>query len=100
MALTLTTNLDKDVSIVPEDLILRDFLHNWLTTFKVHEVCSRTMELYYYSERQHIVPALGSAPLDSLTPLKVQTFLYPAPGGKASVPAYHLPHPGDTDPDV
>lgn len=55
---------------------MKDFLHNWLTTFKVHEVCSRTMELYYYSERHHIVPALGNAPLDSLTPLKVQTFLY------------------------
>lgn len=76
VALTLSTNLEKDVSIVPEDLILKDFLHNWLTTFKVHEVCSRTMELYYYSERHHIVPALGNAPLDSLTPLKVQTFLY------------------------
>lgn len=76
IALTLATNLEKDAVIVPEDLILKGFLHNWLTTFKVHEVCSRTMELYYYSERHHIVPALGSVPLDSLTPLKVQTFLY------------------------
>ncbi|MCI8539287.1 MAG: hypothetical protein HFF18_11610 [Oscillospiraceae bacterium] len=57
-------------------IILKDFLHNWLTMFKSHEVCSRTMELYYYSERDHIVPVLGNIPLDSLTPLKVQTFLY------------------------
>lgn len=72
----LMTSVEKGAVAVPEDLILKDFLHNWLTTFKVHEVCSRTMELYYYSERHHIIPALGSISLDALTPLKVQTFLY------------------------
>lgn len=76
VALTLTTELDKETHPVSEDLLLKDFLHKWLTTFKVHEVCSRTMELYYSSERLHIVPELGGAPLDSLTPLKIQTFLY------------------------
>ena len=34
------------------------------------------MELYYSSERLHIVPAFGNCTLDSLTPLKIQTFLY------------------------
>lgn len=76
MALTLTTELDKETHPISEDLLLKDFLHKWLTTFKVHEVCSRTMELYYSSERLHIVPELGGASLDSLTPLKIQTFLY------------------------
>ena len=76
VALKLTTELDKGTSVVQEDLTVKDFLHNWLTTFKVHEVCSRTMELYYSSERLHIVPAFGNAPLNSLTPLKIQTFLY------------------------
>lgn len=76
VALTLTTELNKETHPIPEELILKDFLHKWLTTFKVHEVCSRTMELYYSSERLHIVPALGNAPLGSLTPLKIQTFLY------------------------
>lgn len=76
VALTLTTELDKETHPVSGDLLLKDFLHKWLTTFKVHEVCSRTMELYYSSERLHIVPELGGAPLDSLTPLKIQTFLY------------------------
>lgn len=72
----LMASVEKGAVAVPEDLILKDFLHNWLTTFKVHEVCSRTMELYYYSERHPIIPALGSVSLDALTPLKVQTFLY------------------------
>ena len=76
VALTLTTELDKETHPISEDLILKDFLHKWLTTFKVHEVCSRTMELYYSSERLHIVPALGNCTLDAVTPLKVQTFLY------------------------
>lgn len=76
VALTLTTEVGKETHPVAGELILKDFLHKWLTTFKVHEVCSRTMELYYSSERLHIVPELGDAPLDSLTPLKIQTFLY------------------------
>lgn len=76
VALTLTTELDKETHPISGDLLLKDFLHKWLTTFKVHEVCSRTMELYYSSERLHIVPELGGAPLDSLTPLTIQTFLY------------------------
>ncbi len=76
VAATSAFNMGQNAVIQPEDLILKDFLHSWLTTFKVHEVCSRTMELYYYSERHHIVPTLGNMPLDSLTPIKVQTFLY------------------------
>ena len=76
VAVTLATNVEKENHVLPEDLILKDFLHKWLTMFKAHEVSSRTMELYYYSERTHIVPALGHIPLDSLTPVKIQTFLY------------------------
>jgi len=72
----LTTEADKSTNPLSEDLLLKDFLHKWLTTFKVHEVCSRTMELYYSSERLHIVPAFGHIPLAALTPLKIQTFLY------------------------
>ena len=34
------------------------------------------MELYYSSERLHIAPALGHIPLDQLTTLQVQKFLY------------------------
>lgn len=76
VALTLTTEADKDARPLSEDLLLKDFLHKWLTTFKVHEVCSRTMELYYSSERLHIVPAFGYVSIAALTPLKIQTFLY------------------------
>lgn len=68
--------LDKDTAALSDDIVIKDFLHNWLTTFKSHEVCSRTMELYYSSERLHIVPALGHIPLNSLTAIQVQTFLY------------------------
>ncbi len=76
VALTLTTEADKVAHPPSEDLLLKDFLHKWLTTFKVHEVCSRTMELYYSSERLHIVPAFGHVSIATLTPLKIQTFLY------------------------
>lgn len=76
VALTLTTEADKAAHPLSEDLLLKDFLHKWLTTFKVHEVCSRTMELYYSSERLHIVPAFGHISIAALTPLKIQTFLY------------------------
>ncbi len=76
VAMTLSTELDKPSQVLSEDLILKDFLHNWLTIFKVHEVCSRTMELYYTSERLHIVPVLGKEPLEKITPLRIQNFLY------------------------
>ena len=71
VALTLTTKLNKETHPAPEELILKDFLHKGLTTFKIHKVCSRTMELYYSSDWLHIGPALGNAPLASLTPLKI-----------------------------
>lgn len=75
VAVTLAA-LNKDTVTLSNDIVIKDFLHNWLSTFKSHEVCSRTMELYYSSERLHIVPALGDIPLKDLTPIKVQTFLY------------------------
>ena len=76
VALQVATELDRAGSVRSGELLLRDFLHNWLATFKVHEVCSRTMALYYDAERLHIAPALGNLPLGEVTPLKVQTFLY------------------------
>ena len=66
--------LDKDTAALSDDIVIGDFLHNWLTTFKAHEVCSRTMELYYSSERLHIVPVLGDIPLKSLTPCASRRF--------------------------
>lgn len=75
IALTLAT-LDKNTPALSDDIVIKDFLHNWLTTFKSHEVCSRTMELYYSSERLHVVPVLGNVSLKSLTTLQIQTFLY------------------------
>ena len=76
VALQVATELDRAGSVRSGELLLRDFLHNWLATFKVHEVCSRTMALYYDAERLHIAPALGDLPLGEVTPLKVQAFLY------------------------
>lgn len=75
IAITLAS-LNKNITALSDDLVIKDFLHSWLTTFKAREVCSRTMELYYSSERLHIVPALGHIPLNSLTTMQVQTFLY------------------------
>lgn len=75
IAVTLAS-LNKDAPPLVDDIVVKNFLHSWLTNFKVHEVCSRTMELYYSSERLHIVPALGNIPLKDLTPMQVQTFLY------------------------
>ena len=76
VALQVATELDRAGSVRSGELLLRDFLHNWLTACKVHEVCSRTMALYYDAERLHIAPALGDLPLGEVTPLKIQTFLY------------------------
>ena len=76
VALQVATELDRAGSVRSGELLLRDFLHNWLTACKVHEVCSRTMALYYDAERLHIAPALGDLPLGEVTPLKVQAFLY------------------------
>lgn len=74
VALTLSTELGRDAP--SDDLLLKDFLHRWLASFKSHEVCSRTMELYFSAERLHIVPVLGNIPLDQLTTIQIQKLLY------------------------
>ena len=63
IALTLVSETSKAAPSLASELLLKDFLHRWLTTFKTYEVCSRTMELYYSCERLHIVPALGDIPV-------------------------------------
>ena len=74
--MTLATEMNKESTAIRDDLLLKDFLRKWLTTFKAHEVCSRTMELYYSAERLHIVPALGNLPINQVTPVKIQGLLY------------------------
>ena len=76
IALTLVSETSKAVPSLASELLLKDFLHRWLTTFKTYEVCSRTMELYYSCERLHIVPALGDIPVAALTASRIQTFPY------------------------
>ena len=76
IALTLVSETSKAVPSLASELLLKDFLHRWLTTFKTYEICSRTMELYYSCERLHIVPALGDIPVAALTASRIQTFLY------------------------
>lgn len=76
IALTLVSETSKAAPSLASELLLKDFLHRWLTTFKTYEVCSRTMELYYSCERLHIVPALGDIPVAALTASRIQTFLY------------------------
>ena len=75
VALEVATSPNKGTA-VPQELIVKDFLHQWLTSFKVYEVSSRTMELYYSCERLHIVPVLGDIPVSSVTPIQIQTLLY------------------------
>ena len=76
IALTLVSETSKAAPSLASELLLKDFLHRWLTTFKTYEVCSRTMELYYSCERLHIVPALGDIPVAALTASRIQTLLY------------------------
>lgn len=76
IALTLVSEISKAAPSLVSELLLKDFLHRWLTTFKTYEVCSRTKELYYSCERLHIVPALGDIPVAELTASRIQTFLY------------------------
>lgn len=76
IALTLVSETSKAAPSLASELLLKDFLHRWLTTFKTYEVCSRTMELYYSCERLHIIPALGDIPVAALTASRIQTFLY------------------------
>ncbi len=76
VALKVATEPNKGAHVAAGDLIVKDFLHQWLKTFKVYEVSSRTMELYYSCERLHIVPALGELPIRDVTPIHVQTLLY------------------------
>ena len=88
--LTLVSETSKAAPSLASELLLKDFLHRWLTTFKTYEVCSRTMELYYSCERLHIVPALGDIPVAELTASRIQTFLYYLQAEKATLPPHHF----------
>ncbi len=75
VAMQVAVDLHKDTARADE-LLLRDFLHNYLVHFKTHEVSSKTMELYYNAEKNHIVPELGAYALNDITTLQVQSFIY------------------------
>ncbi len=81
VAMQVATELHKD-TVRTDELIIRDFIHNWLTQFKVYEVSSKTMEQYYAVERLYIIPTFGHCPLGALTPLQIQTFLYQTQAAK------------------
>ena len=49
-----------------------ELLDRWLSTVATHKVKATTLEDYALTIRKHLKPALGSIPVQALTPARVQ----------------------------
>lgn len=90
IALTLVSETSKAVPSLASELLLKDFLHRWLTTFKTYEVCSRTMELVLFLRTVTYRSCVGRYPRSSADSLPHPDVpLLPA-SGKAAFPPHHF----------
>lgn len=76
IALTLVSEASKAAPSLASELLLKDFLHRWLTTFKTYEVCSRTMEPVLFLRTITYRSRIRDIPVAALTASRIQTFLY------------------------
>lgn len=65
---------DKGLTVLPKSLTVAQWLNDWLTTVVVPNRAETTVYGYRSIIDTHIVPALGSIPLQKLTPQKIQQY--------------------------
>jgi hypothetical protein len=65
--------INKDGFVQPTELTLGEYLNKWLEDMS-RVVQFGTLKKYKWIVNHHIIPALGSTPLQSLTQLQVQSF--------------------------
>jgi integrase len=66
------TELDKGTFSKPGKTTLIEYLNNWVQDYCKPSLSPRTLQLYSYICRVHIIPALGKIPLTELKPQQLQ----------------------------
>lgn len=61
--------------VEPSNMLLGEYMEKWLEQYALNNVRKSTYESYVWAVRQHIIPALGSIPLEKLKPLHIQEML-------------------------
>ena len=68
------TDRDKGLTVLPKSLTVAQWLNDWLLTIVTPNRAETTVYGYRNIIDTHITPALGSIPLQKLTPQKVQQY--------------------------
>jgi integrase len=66
--------IERGTAIDGAKMTVGEYLNHWLVTIARHRVRETTFAAYRTTIRTHIIPAIGSVPLQRLTPAAVQEF--------------------------
>lgn len=64
----------KKVHIEPTKITLKEFFERWLEDYAKTSLRETSYEIYHSYIHQHIIPELGSIPLQKLQPMHLQRF--------------------------
>jgi integrase len=68
------TSLDKGIYVEPTNITLGEWLGKWLNSYVSLHTTPRTQESYRYITTRHLLPELGTIPLNRLAPQHLQDY--------------------------
>ena len=71
----LTYQIRKKTYFEPSKILFKDWLTDWLNTYRKNDLKPTTYSSYETNIRVHIIPGLGHVPICELTPRMIQVFL-------------------------
>jgi len=86
------TEIERGTAVDGTKMSVGEYLLHWVDTVARHNVRITTYESYRWMIEKHIVPTLGSVPLQRLTAAQVQGFYSEKLSGGASPRLVHLCH--------
>jgi len=66
------TELDKGIFVKPSKTTVAEYLNTWLQDYCKPSLSPRTVQLYSYICRVHVIPAIGRIPITELKPQHLQ----------------------------
>lgn len=66
--------IERGTAVRPDRMTVAELLEQWLTSVAAHQVRETTVAGYRHAIEHHIVPELGSIPVQRLTAARVQAF--------------------------
>ncbi len=86
------TEIERGTAVDGSKMTTGEYLTYWVDTVARHNVRATTYESYRWMIEKHIIPTLGSVPLQKLTAAQVQGFYSEELSGGASPRLVHLCH--------